>query len=220
MIIRRIVFGEPKPGESQFAAILKGLDESVSYCNRVGPLQHDRITDLPFPVPELSLNFQQPTPLSFVFSQPRRDDEWGIFACHHMELYMQASASLSNIIHRACARLCQTIYTTSEGWDEYQETDGVVWGFKFDGQRAFVVFRGSTTLWDWARDLTAFPPRDECVTVHSDFGPMWGGFLSGMEEAWKAIKPLLSGVNEVILTGHSLGASRADIAAGYALINL
>lgn len=221
-ILRRIVFGEPKPGESQFADLLKGLDESVSYCNRGGPLQHDRVTDLPFTIPALGLDFVHPTDLTFICGRPAENDPYGIFGWHHMPLYvagMAADAGL-NPLHLECARLCNAIYgrlgEPLELWDEGQATDGVVWGLKFDGNRAFVVFRGSVVFLDWIRDVAAFDPN---VTVHARFGRMWEGFLEGMEATWGAIKPLVAKATEVIFTGHSLGAARADVAAGYALLD-
>lgn len=221
-ILRRIVFGEPKPGEAQFADLLKGLDESVSYCNRGGPLQHDRVTDLPFTIPALGLDFVHPTDLTFICGRPVENDPYGIFGWHHMPLYeagMAADAGL-NPLHLECVRLCSAIYARPdeppEPWDECRETDGVVWAVKFDGNRAFVVFRGSVVFLDWIRDVAAFDPN---VTTHSAFGKMWSGFMEGMSATWAEISPRIDGASEVIFTGHSLGAARADVVAGYALLD-
>jgi len=219
MKIRRIVFGEPKPGEATFATLLGRLDESVSYCNRTGPLEHDRVTDVPFTVPLLGLNFAHPTNLSFVSALPASDDQWGIFALHHIELYEQgAQAAKLDPVHLECVHLCRAIYdypgNPTQLWDERLTTAGVSWGIKSDNGRAFVVFRGSDDLMDWLRDLTGFDPA---VTRTPAFGPMWDGFAEGMAETWMAIKPLISGASELVITGHSLGAARADVTAGYAL---
>jgi hypothetical protein len=219
MIIRRIVFGEPKPGEAQFAGLLSKLDESVSYCNRTGPLEHDRVTDLPFAVPALGLNFVHPTPLSFVSAAPAPDDDWGIFSLHHMILYSAGILSDSPIdpVHVGCAALCRGIYAyptdPPTAWDYRQSTAGIEWGVRLDGGRAFVVFRGSESILDWLRDLVGFAPS----VGAGDLGQMWGGFLIGMEYAWAEIAPLVKGHDELVLTGHSLGAARADVAAAYAL---
>jgi hypothetical protein len=219
--VRRIVFGEPKPGEKQFAGLLSKLDESVSYCNRVGDLQHDRVTDLPFAVPALDLNFIHPTDLSFVSGPPPANDDWGVFAEHHMVLYDAGIHALRPIdyVHLECSRLCRGIYAypgdAPVTWNQRQCTAGVEWGIKFDdaGSQAYVVFEGSKSVLDWIRDLVGFAPS----VNHAIFGPMWGGFLIGMEYVWADIKPLISGVEEIIFTGHSLGAARADIAAAYAI---
>jgi hypothetical protein len=222
--IRRIVFGEPKPGEAQFAGLLSKLDESVSYCNRTGPLAHDRVTDLPFAIPALKLNFVHPTTLAFVSAAPADNDPLGIFAYHHMTLYDEGAEVLP-AQHRHAADLCRAIYAYPSDppftWDERLDTAGVAWGVSFGGPVnstktvAYVVFRGSYTLLDWLRDLVGFAP----AVSHPMFGPMWGGFLIGMEETWAAIKPLLKGMDEIVFTGHSLGASRADVAAGYMLMD-
>jgi hypothetical protein len=218
MILRRIVFGEPKPGESTFAGLLSKLDESVSYCNRTGPRQHDRVTDLPFAIPALKLNYVHPVALSFVSANPDDNDPLGIFRFHHMKLYDQGiRAATDSYLHIDCARLCRGLYAypddTPIAWDERKDTADIAWAVKLEGKTAYVVFRGSYTLLDWLRDLVGFAPS----VPHATFGPMWGGFLIGMEYAWAEIKPLIAGADEVAFTGHSLGAARASIAAGYAL---
>ena len=138
-----------------------------------------------------------------------------------MPLYDEGVHALRPIdyVHLECSRLCRGIYAYPGdlpiAWDERLCTAGVEWGIKFDtpGRQAYVVFQGSKTPLDWIRDLIGFAPSVD----HATFGPMWGGFLIGMEYAWGAIKPLLADVDEVIFTGHSLGAARADIAAAYAI---
>jgi hypothetical protein len=218
-VIRRIVFGEPKPGEVQFSGILQKLDESVSYCNRPGDLQHDRVTDLPFAVPALGLDYVHPTTLSFVSAAPASDDDYGIFAAHHMVLYDAGIHDLRPVdyVHLECSRLCRGIYAYPGDepitWDNRQCTAGIEWGIKFDGKRAYVVFEGSKSILDWIRDLIGFAPSVNDAT----FGAMWGGFLIGMEYVWADIKPLVANADEIVFTGHSLGAARADIAAAYAL---
>lgn len=224
-VLHRVVFGEPKPGFQAFASILGAIDDSVSYCNRGGPMLHDRVMDLPFTIPVLDLDFKHPTDPIFTCGHPATNDDWGIFAYHHMALYwagMSADAAI-NPLHLECARLCKAVYAYPgdpvEPWDESLTTDGVAWAVRFDGPRAFVVFRGSYAFLDWLRDIAAFDPERILarITKHDTFGPMWDGFLIGMPETWAAIRPLIANRQEVIFTGHSLGAARADIAAGYAL---
>ena len=217
MKISRIVFGEPKPGEATFTTLLKRLDESVAYCNRTGPLEHDRVTDVPFTVPILGLNFEHPTALSFVSALPASDDQWGIFALHHIELYEQGVISAKlDPVHVEAVTLCRAIYDYPGDplWDHRMTTAGVAWGIKSDNGRVFAVFRGSDDIPDWLHDLTGFDPA---VMGNPVFGPMWDGFVEGMAETWTAIKPLIAGASELVITGHSLGAARADVAAGYAV---
>src|ERR1700722_2576260 len=218
-IYRRIVFGEPRPGGAKFASILSTLYTNVSYCNRTGPLKHDRVTDVPFDVPVLGLNFQQPEPLQFISAAPLPNDSWGIFSLHHIQLYVQgAVAAKLDTIHIQAVQYCAAIYDPTSTWDKLLAVAGVVCGIKLDGTRAYVVFRGSDDIPDWIRDVTPLDPSR--IIIHDTFGEMWGGFLIGMSEVWSAIKPLIASATEVVFTGHSLGAARADIATGYALMGM
>ena len=216
-VFRRIAFGEPKPGGQQFAGLLaKGLAESVTYCNRVGPLLHDRVTDLPYSFPEIGLDLIHPVPMKFVSAAPDPSDS-GTFSYHHIELYQQgALVAQLDPMHIECVNLCAAIYDdTNAKWDARFDTSGVSWGVKAEASRSYVVFRGSKVLIDWLNDVTAIDP-DEMATDDA-FGPMWGGFMIGVSDAWSAIKPLISQAKEVVFTGHSLGAAHADIAAAYAI---
>lgn len=220
MIVKRVVFGEPNPGFSQFAGIVAKLPVSVGYCNKDAG-GHDRITDVPFAVPLLGLDFVHPPAFSFVSAPPPADDEWGVFAYHHVQLYEAGVlAAKLDPVTVAAVGLCRAIYAypgdQPAAWDERLDTAGVSWGLKFEGRRAYVVFRGSDDLLDWVRDLTGLDPAR--IFQHDELGPMWDGFLIGMDDAWAAIRPLLSGVDEIIFTGHSLGAARADVAAAYACL--
>jgi hypothetical protein len=224
MILRRIVFGEPKPGGAAFSALLAGLDESVSYCNRSGPLQHDRVTDLPFAIPLLGLDFEHPAPLSFVRADPPDSDPYGIFAWHHSALYLQGARAALQGDHVEAARLCDAIYDRGEPepWNVGPNEDsGVVWAIRREGSKAFVVFRGSITKLDWLRDIISIDPAQTIKRImhHDTFGTIWGGFLIGVPEAWEKIAGAIGDASEVIFTGHSLGAARADFAAGFAMLN-
>lgn len=221
MKVRRIVFGEPKPGFAQFAGILAALDESVSYCNRIGPLQHDRVTDVPFTLPALGFDFVHPTPLLFVRGDPLPNDPYGIFALHHMPLYVAGMLGSDNVdpVHLEAAQLCAAIYNFTDlaGWDARQLTAGVDWAVKIKDSRVYVVFRGSVTFIDWIRDIVSFDPAR--ILQHDDFGPMWDGFVIGMADAWPRIVTVLESIpaDELVITGHSLGAARAGVASAYAL---
>lgn len=236
MILRRVVFGEPKPGMAALAKLLGGLDESVSYCNRTGPLEHDRITDYPFTVPMLLLNYQHPTPLVFTSAEPPPNDAYGIFAWHHAYLYESGLAAMvAPPHHQSAAMLCEVIYdelvrTPSFPWLARERTAGVEWGAWRDPTGPlYIVFRGSKidkvagqpNFLDFIRDLTAFDPADALkrVFTHPRLGEIWDGFFEGMEEVWIAIQKVIAAENpsELIITGHSLGAARASVVCGFAL---
>jgi hypothetical protein len=107
----------------------------------------------------------------------------------------------------AIVALCAEIYqpTAPTGvFDHYDAgTDnGVVWAIKRFNGFDVVVFRGSITLQDWLRDLSA-------LAIPSRIGHVHAGFYAGMEHVWAELKPMLS--QPAIITGHSLGAARADV---------
>ena len=218
--VRRIVFGEPKVGFPQFAGVLAKLDESISYCNHPGTLRHDRVTDVPFSLPDIGLPFTQPTPLITDKIQVPGVG-FGFFSEHHMGLYLAgAKAVLTDPVHLQCAEMCMAIYSAPmpDYWDERQETAGVVWGARWDRMspgRLYFVYRGSDNLPDWLRDITPIDPGN--VVYDPQLGPVWGGFTIGMRETWDVQKALVGAALEVVFTGHSLGAAHADIAAAYFL---
>jgi hypothetical protein len=89
--VGRIVFGEPRPGFQKLADLLASIKESRSYRNgKFGTFEHDFVTDVPYRIG--LLQYVHPTPLIDVSALPPPDDQWGIFAYHHMQLYAQAIA--------------------------------------------------------------------------------------------------------------------------------
>lgn len=70
-----------------------------------------------------------------------------------------------------------------------------------------IVFRGSVDATDWMRDFSAVP-----VYV-SGLGWVHDGFQQGMTDALAELLPVLTD-RPVVVSGHSLGAARAYIAAG------
>lgn len=92
--IARVVFGEPKPGLMDLAAIV-GKIPARSYRNG-DALHHDLVTDVPFSFPPLQ--YVHPTPIVPVCCRPRGDEfeAMGVFAWHHIELYETALAVLKN----------------------------------------------------------------------------------------------------------------------------
>jgi len=110
-----------------------------------------------------------------------------------------------------CARLANAIYDDDPAaWDHYDPgTDdlNVCWGFKRIDRFAVISLRGSKVFEDFVRDVYAIadPDTDDVL------GPVSPGFLAGMRETWAKIKPLIRHGDDIVLTGHSLGAARARI---------
>lgn len=87
----RVVFGEPRPGLESHAAITRKVT-GRSYCN--GYAGHsDTVCSVPFSLP--GLEFTRATPLIPVSAPPLPNDNWGLFAFHHIELYEAATSALA-----------------------------------------------------------------------------------------------------------------------------
>lgn len=115
----------------------------------------------------------------------------------------------------AIARLCNGIYDYAGSapvkWDHLElpnEDDGICWGLKRVDAVDVIVLRGSATPQDWVRDFEAVANPFS----HFALGPVHPGFLAGMEKAYAVMKPHLR--EEVLVSGHSLGAARATILTG------
>jgi predicted lipase len=107
-------------------------------------------------------------------------------------------------------RLAATIYDSSfQGWDKYYDgtaPDGICAGLKNN----VLVFRGSYTFSDWMKDFEVFKlgyPKS-----HPQFGTIHDGFDEGLDEFFAKVAPYLSAGTSFV--GHSLGAARAQLAAG------
>src|ERR1019366_5991243 len=77
-------------------------------------------------------------------------------------------------------------------WDHFNDGDSddrpyICWGIKTIQSWDVVVFRGSVTVLDWLRDLMAWVNP----SMHDALGPVHPGFMEGMDETWKSIKPLI-----------------------------
>jgi len=89
--IARIVFGEPRPGDKAFGALMQAVP-GFSLINQDAN-GHDEIVDVPFDIwPE---SYQHPGPLFKVSETPQPNDPWGVFAYHHMQLYYAAVQKLT-----------------------------------------------------------------------------------------------------------------------------
>lgn len=105
---------------------------------------------------------------------------------------------------RELVDLCAAIYDGTGSWDHLDSgpDDGIYWALKKLNGCDVVVLRGSITAHDWAEDFRAFPVVTRIGTVHA-------GFYAGMEKMHGEVTSMLT--QPVMVTGHSLGAARADV---------
>jgi hypothetical protein len=89
--IARVVFGEPKPGFLDLARLIEKVP-GRSYRNG-DQKHHDLVTDVPFSFPPLQ--YVHPTPIIPVTARPPANSfaSLGVFAWHHIDLYVQATPS-------------------------------------------------------------------------------------------------------------------------------
>lgn len=90
--VRRVVFGEPKPGLIDLAELIKDVP-GFSYRNG-DARHHDLVADVPFSFPPMQ--YVHPTPIIEVCAEPTGSlfERLGAFAYHHMPLYVAALASM------------------------------------------------------------------------------------------------------------------------------
>lgn len=121
------------------------------------------------------------------------------------------------ITNLRAAQLCAAIYTTPTDFPIYDagEDDGVCWALSREDDVDVVVLRGSVTFRDWLRDFLAVANP----YASRRLGPVHAGFYLGLDNAWTDIKPMLRKGAPLVLTGHSLGAARASILTGVAILD-
>ncbi len=92
-LMRRVVFGEPKPGMPQLAKYISAVP-GTSYRNGTG-FHHDIVTDVPLTLPPVE-NYVRAAPLTMVSNPPTNilAENFDVFAFHHMPLYAAALAKL------------------------------------------------------------------------------------------------------------------------------
>lgn len=84
--VRRVGLGEPKPGFRRLAEVLANVP-CDNYRNG-DSYHHDLVTDVPLSFPPE--DYVHSSALTFITAKPPEDDQWGVFAWHHMELYRAA----------------------------------------------------------------------------------------------------------------------------------
>jgi hypothetical protein len=120
------------------------------------------------------------------------------------------------------AALCLGIYATPGApavtWDRFDDgadSDQICWGVKVVDGCDILVFRGSVTFVDWRRDFDVWANP----FGHSKLGPVHPGFLLGLDQVLQEYRAYRgNGTNKLIVAGHSLGAGRASVLCGLAIV--
>lgn len=114
--------------------------------------------------------------------------------------------------------LCADIYNDPQpSYWSYFETgtadDSICYGIRRVDGIDYVIFRGSLSIIDWVRDGDWWSKP----TTDPRLGEVWPGFVAGMSDAWNEIQRHIGA--KVVVGGHSLGAARASVLAGYMLVD-
>jgi hypothetical protein len=120
------------------------------------------------------------------------------------------------------AHLCLGIYAdpgsppvTWDRFDDGEDSDQICWGVKVLDDCDVVVFRGSKTFEDWRRDLDVWANP----FGHSKIGPVHPGFLLGLDQVLHEYQQYRrTAGRKLLVAGHSLGAGRASIFCGLAIV--
>jgi hypothetical protein len=121
---------------------------------------------------------------------------------------------------RDIAALCLGIYagTSAVAWNHFdsgEDSDQICWGVKVVDGCDIVVLRGSITFVDWQRDFDVWANP----FGHAKIGPVHPGFLLGLDQVLQEYQAFRgSGTNKLVVAGHSLGAGRASILCGLAIV--
>jgi hypothetical protein len=106
------------------------------------------------------------------------------------------------------AQACADTYDPAARWDQSWTREHVHVGLRHAGDHDIVAFRGSIDEIDWIRDFNGWPSK------HAVLGYCHSGFLAGMGTVASELSQAITPERPYALTGHSLGAARALIAAG------
>ena len=115
-------------------------------------------------------------------------------------------------------QMCADIYSDTQApyWNFYDCGPGdhdICYGIRREGDTDYVIFRGSKVFLDWFRDGDWWSRP----TVDPRLGEIWPGFVVDMDAAWTEIQHHVGA--KVVVGGHSLGAARASVLAGYMLVD-
>lgn len=119
------------------------------------------------------------------------------------------------------ASYCNMIYSPTAhllGWDHYDAglDNGVCWAMVRLPGYDLVVFRGSSNIRDWIRDIMVLPIGGHRV-LSTRIGRVHAGFFMGIEQVWSELRPMLQ--QPAVIGGHSLGAARASDLCGLMVVD-
>lgn len=122
------------------------------------------------------------------------------------------------VTDQEAANLCRGIYDHGPpiAWDHVFDNGdfGIYATLKHYDDMTAVTFRGSVSWADWIRDILAVTdPRGE----HYGLGPVHPLMFAGMTRLMDQVYPLAR--DRLFITGHSLGAARAEYATGLAILD-
>jgi hypothetical protein len=120
------------------------------------------------------------------------------------------------------AALCLSIYAnqgspavTWDRFDDGEDSDKICWAIKVVDDCDILIFRGSITFADWQRDFDVWANP----FGHSKIGPVHPGFLLGLDQVLQEYQAYRgTGSNKLVIAGHSLGAGRASVLCGLAIV--
>ena len=115
---------------------------------------------------------------------------------------------MGTVTDKTIAHVCLASYASPAlKWDRIWGANAGTCGIYACLAGNVLCFRGSVTVEDWLRDLDAVAIDDPYL------GGLHAGFAEGMRQFYEATIQLLH--PDTIVCGHSLGAARALIMAGY-----
>lgn len=113
--------------------------------------------------------------------------------------------------------LCADIYGSAGTWDHFDDgvDDDICWALKRYPGYDVIVFRGSKTAHDWLDDFRVVSGGNP-LPMDTGIGHVHAGFYDGLDKILTEAEPLIQ--QPVIVTGHSLGAARADLFAAILML--
>jgi len=182
-----IGFGEPRPGYSQLASLLKDHGVAALPICTGDSHGHDLVTDVPWTLPDLA--YCHSGSLIHADATPQ-ENFLHVFRYHYMSIYQTAQLPVEA---RPVAVMCAEIYKPNGGnlaWTKYfddKAMHGICYGIYENSDTDYIIFRGSQSLTDWFRDFDHFalPLNDP------DLGPVHPGAIVGMRDVWKNVSGIL-----------------------------
>ena len=148
----------PNPGNRAIGMLAQKQPPNVvllSLKNR-----RDLVTDVPVDIELLGEECVQPVPFTEIDQPPPAGDSWGVFADHHIGLYVAGAnalpANAAAITLGDAAGDIARLYQSDAGWDWVNPVDGQYCAMRrYANTARLMIFRGSVTEKDWLDDFDA-----------------------------------------------------------------